>query len=551
MKLSINVRNMAGSPRAAQRTGTGLLSLAALALLVACGGGSGTDQPTVKPASAKPTALYFTDDFSAEHDAVWITVSKVTVVSPSGQTDVATFEPARLINLPTLKRAGALFATAQIPADATALRVYVGTAAKLQKLDGSLLEVTLEAAGGFLEFKLEGWKADSGVLALDFDLPRFQLQGQVLKPALRVAGDTDFAQWNDRYAEVEGTVTAVSAASLSLQSSRLGARTFTLDAQTSYVSKRGADWRPAVGDRVEVYGKVSGQGGQDLQFLARTVKDDGNVAGAAAWVEVKGKVSAVNGTVATLDIDRSQAGGPVGSISVNLAGARFERGALTLVQPGVRLELHLTASGTGWTAQVVEIDGAPKKAAGSTGGSASLTEVKARVVSVAGSLVEVTPFKVEGPAGGWVSGPIRADVAGAYFERSALTCLLPGQPVELKGSFNAAGVLVVTKVEGEGACSAAAPVAGVKPSDGTSPPAAGAVFVEAKGSVTAVRSGEFDLTVFKVEGVAIAPASITVRYGSNTVFKGLDAKALNVGVFVEVKGLYAAGVLEASKIERD
>jgi hypothetical protein len=202
---------------------------------------------------------------------------------------------------------------------------------------------------------------------------------------------------------------------------------------------------------------------------------------------------------------------------------------------------------------VAEIDGAQKNSSSqSQNDDHALTEVKAHVVSVSASVVEVSPLKMEGPTGGWVSGPLRVDVSKAYFERTALSCLLPGKSLELKGSFDTAGVLIASKVEGEGACAAASPLAGVKLSDdSTVPPASGVVFVEVKGGITSLKAGEFVLNVFKVEGATIASGSVVVRHGMNTVFRGLDLNSLAVGVFVEVKGLYAAGVVDAAKIERD
>ena len=86
--------------------------------------------------------------FIATYAAFWFTIFRVTVVSPTVESDLATFSPARLINLPTLKNAGMLVASTTIPAGATAVRIYIGRQAQLQQLNGSRVDVALLAPEG-------------------------------------------------------------------------------------------------------------------------------------------------------------------------------------------------------------------------------------------------------------------------------------------------------------------------------------------------------------------------------------------------------------------
>lgn len=518
------------------------------AVLVACGGGGSSELGSPLPGTAKASAasLYFTDDFSSAYDAVWISVARVTAVNAAGtEVELLAYTPSRRLNLPKLRDAGSWGATAQIPEDAVAVRVYVDAQAQLQQLNGSMLDVTLSAPGGYLSFRLEGWNRSSGVLALDFDLPRFSLQGTTLVAATRVASADDLASWNHRDAEIKGTVSAVGATSLTLDAGALGSRVFILDANTSFVSLLDQGWTPAVGDAVEVYANVSGQG-TALQFSARVVK---HRAGApAASTEIKGLVGAVKGSVVTLNVDASRHGGPTGSLDIDLADARFKRGSLATVLPGVRLEVYLSRQGDSWVAKAVEVEGAAKPGKSNR---SDYAELKGRVVSLVGTQLTLTPLHSERFNGTLPAGNLTVELAQAYFEKSALSCLLAGTPVELKGYLDATGAFQVVKVEGEGACAATIPVAGVKPTPGASAAALNGKPVEAKGAIGALRSGEFEMKVYRIEGLAESPASVIVRYNSSTLFKGTSAATLAAGQFMEVKGTLQDGVITAVKIERD
>jgi RNase P/RNase MRP subunit p29 len=525
-----------------------VIGFALAATMVACGGGGGSGEPQA-PAQ-KATALYFTDDFAADHDAVWITVTKVTAVTPAGEVELVAFDPPQLINVPMLKRTGALMGTPTIPADATALRVHVGSAARIQQLDGSLRDVTLAAPGGYIEVRIEGWKRDSGVLTLDFDLPRFTLQGNALTPAVRLAGNDDYAGWSDRYAEIKGNVVSISANSIVLNTPRYGQRTITIDTNTVFVSRGNATWRPVAGDTVEVDGAVTGQGAEGLQFTARAIEQKSSSA-TAGLTKVEGRVTAVNGSLVTADIESSKHAAAVGSLTFDIAAAVFKRGSAALVSPGVKVDAYLQQQGATWVASVVEVEGAAKSDEGSSGSQANAyAEVKGQVVSATGNVVVLTADHVERLPGVTRGAQLQLDIGAAYFKKGSASCLVAGAPVEVKGYVNAAGELVPVQLELEGACASAYPAPGVT-APGTTPPVTGAVFLEAKGTVTAVRAGEFDMSVFKAEYAGVTLRSVTVRHDATTVFKDLAAMQLAVGQFVEVKGTLVSGVITAAKVERD
>ncbi|GAB4038273.1 MAG: hypothetical protein Fur0014_06890 [Rubrivivax sp.] len=523
------------------------LGLVIAATLVACGGGGGSEP---KATVQKATALYFTDDFAAEHDAVWVTVGKVTAVTPAGEVDVLRFDPPQLINVPMLKRTGALMGTPTIPADATALRVHVGSTARLQQLDGSLRDVTLAAPGGYVEVPIEGWKRDSGVLTLDFDLPRFVLQGDTLTPAVRMAGNDDYSGWNDRYAEVKGTVVSVSPDSLVVNTQHHGQQVMAIDANTVFISSGSATWRPVPGDTVEVHSAVGGQGVDGLQFTARSIEHK-SPSPSAGLSKVEGRVTAVVGTLVTADIRASKHAAAVGPLTFDIAGAMFKRGSAAMVVPGVEIEAYLVQQGSAWAASVVEVEGAAKAADGSQGShDHAYAEVKGRVVSHSGNALTLTADHVERLPGVTRGEQLSLDIGAAYFKKGAASCLVADAPVEVKGYVDAAGGFVPVQLKLEGACASAYPVPGVV-APGAVPPVTGAVFVEVKGTVTAVRAGEFDMSVYKIEYAGVALSSVTVRYDATTVFKEMTGPQLAPGQFLEVKGALSDGVIVAAKIERD
>lgn len=561
-------------PRPSVRNGS-LAVVAALtaAVLAACGGSGADTGPTTNSAPANAsvaTAVYFTDDFTAEHDAVWITVSRVTAVGPAGETELLAYAPARPFNLPALRQAGALVANVPVPNDTTSVRVYVQPQARLQRLDGSMVDVTLNAPGGWLEFRLQGWNAASGVLALDFDLPKFVLQGNTLMPATRLASSADFAGWSQRSAELEGTVIAIGADALTLQTRHHGTVQVRLGTATTYWSLAGGTgWRPAMGERVEIAASLNSQGAA-LGYAALSVKDE-TTAAAAGLTKVEGVITAFDGKTITLAVRHSQHAGALGAVVFDVASAAFTRGSAALLAPGVKVEAQIAAQGSRWVARAMEVDGAPRTGEGRHGDS-DYAEVKGLVAGVSGRQVTLNVLYAEWLPGALAGHTLTVDLADAYFKKGSPDCLVAGAPIEIKGGLGSNGELQAVKVEVEGGCASAYPVLDVTSegdgdhdsdghSDGISDgdhdderpvsPSPAGLFVEAKGAVTAVRTGEFDIAVYRLEAAGTAAASLTVRFGPTTVFKRFEPASLSVGQFVEVKGVLSGAVIEASKVELD
>lgn len=545
-----------------------LLSSSSILLLASCGGGSTTSQapaPTavspVPPVSTTSAAVYLTDDFSSEYETVWVSVSRITAMQGTTETELAAFSPARVVNLPELKRAGLFVGTAAIPVGTTAFRVYVGADARIRGLDGIERTVQLtRTANSYIEFNGTSWTSSTGVLALDFDLPRFVLVGNVLTPATRLADSSDQGKWTNRHGELKGVVVALTPTLLTLELANASRVDIVLNANTTYRASGSATWTPAVGGRVEVELLLSGTAAQPV-YVARSVHDESlfETAGSDSRPEIAGRIVSISGTTIVVDLFRSEDFALTGRTTFSIAGATYKRGAASLLQPGVRIEAHVARSGTALQLVSIEVEGAAKTeslpgsirdaspgSGGTTtpGGNNGYAELKGSFVARQGNLIDVRLFKVERVPSFAVGTTVSVDTSGAYFEKGSLDCLITGSPVEVKGYLDGTGKLVVVKVELEGAC-------GV----GTSP--AGSALLpgqlsEAKGLIQTVGNGQFTMQVFKSEYWASQPpASVTVTHDQATLFKDLSAASLRAGLLVEVKGTVTNSVLKAAKIEAD
>lgn len=529
-----------------------ILLTAAFALLAAgCGGGdagsstgaSGTSGgSTVAAASVQTVQLYLTDDFSTDYDAVWITLNKVTAATATGETTLVTYSPGLAVNLPTLKRTGSWLGTAQIPSNVTSLRIYAASTARIQALDGTLKDVALSLPSGYIELKLDSWQPSSGVLAADFDLPKFVLQGNTLVVATRVATAADQAAWTQRLAEVEGTVTAVSATSITVDTVRHGAMTLTIDANTTYSSRTSPTWTPTVGAKVEVRALFESS---TAQGVARRISSQDSLALKDGNIELKGTITAIAGNKVTITVVQSTSTAAAGSITVDISGARFERGSAAALQTAQVIEAYVRQQPDfSWVATNVQIEGAEKAAAGSASGASSQpAALRGTVAALSGNSLTLTVLYSEHLTGVASGTEYKVDLSGAFFERGSNACLTTkGTPVELKG-YLSNGAFKVVQIEISGAC-------GETASSGTT--ATGSAFVDVKGTISAIRLGEFDLTVFGMEGNSgAAPKTITVQYDTGTIFSILTAALLQNGVFIEVKGTLLGTTLRAVKIAKE
>lgn len=109
---------------------------------------------------------------------------------------------------------------------------------------------------------------------------------------------------------------------------------------------------------------------------------------------------------------------------------------------------------------------------------------------------------------------LSVDIGTAASDAGAIRCLAAGLPIEIKGSVDAAGVLKPIEVSVGGAWAPAYPGADGGQS-GHKDAAVTSGTVDTVGTVTAVRTGEFDIAVFDLENTSLLSTKLTVRY-SNT-----------------------------------
>lgn len=546
----------------------GLMLGSALFLLASCGGGSSTatapapvaTQPAT-PATATTAAVYLTDDFSSEYEAVWVSITRITAVQGTSETELAAFSPARVVNLPELKRSGLFVGTASIPAGTTAFRVYVGADARIRGLDGVERTVQLaRTANSYIEFNGTSWVSQSGVVALDFDLPRFVLTGNVLTPATQLADASDQGQWTNRHGEIKGRVVALTATLMTLELADARRVDILLNANTTYRASSGQTWMPAVGGRVEVELLLSGTVAQPV-YVARSVHDESlfETTGSDSRPEIEGRVVSVSGTTMVVDLYKSEDFSLTGRTTFSIDGSTFKRGAASLLLPGVRIEAHVARLPAGLQLLAIEIEGAAKSetlpasirdapsGSGGTntqGSNNGYVELKGSFVARQNNVIDLKLFKIERIPSYTLGSTVSVDTSSAYFERGTLDCLVSGSPVEIKGYLDGAGKLVVVKVEMEGAC-------GVGASSGGTANVPGQMS-EAKGLIQTVNAGQFTMQILKSEYWASPPpAVVTVTFDQSTIFKDFTAASLRAGLLVEVKGTVANGVLKASKIEQD
>lgn len=543
--------------------------IAALGLSVSsCGGGSGSSNTQLPngpnsggSSNATPTAtttalVYLTDSFDTQYEAVWVTVTKIVAYNGATETVLADYSASPLaVNLPTLKRAGLLVSKSAIPLDTTEIRIFVDGEARLVGLDGVTQTVPLARVDtGYLRVAVSGLSSGTGTLALDFDLPNFQLVNGVLQPATRLATQADVNEWTSRHGEIEGVVSAVSASSLTITSAGQ-TYTFALGDYTSYRSRTSTTWRPVAGERVEVNAIVGGTAASPT-FQALSVHSENLVdrVGTSDAPEVQGRIVSINGDTVKIAVEEAEDIRLAGTVELSLAGARFTRGAASLLAVGQRIEAHLASTPAGgWQALVVEIEGARKTeflssgitngAIGSDDDGEGYAEVKGQVTALAGNQVTLNIYKVERAGTIQIGTSAAFDLTSTVFTEGSLTCLQAGAALEIKGYLNGSGAFVPSFAELDGAC-------GTVPSGGST--VAPTAIMEAKGRILSVGQDSFVIEVFKVEDwYGTAPAQLTVRYDSATFFEDLFAQNLTQNLLVEVKGRVDGSTMAAVKIERD
>lgn len=292
--------------------------------------------------------------------------------------------------------------------------------------------------------------------------------------------------------EVEGPVQSIDLPNFQLVV--LG-RTVQVSTQTSFddsISPRSLEGL-AVGDRIEVSGRVATTGRVEATRIERKA--------AQSSVEVKG-------TVASLDTNARRFA--LGQLTVSYASAQLNGFASGQPTNGDLVEAFGTVDGSGvLVATRVEKE---------SGGSAGNADEQADYEGLVTSFTSATDFSV--------AGQRVTTTASTVYEGGTASSLALDVPVEVEGRFNAAGVIVASKVQFR------------RDSD-----------TEFSGRVDSVNAAGNSLVVF----------GVTIRVNSLTRFEdhsGADVQqfslaSIAVGDYVEVDAYNDGSGLLATKLERD
>jgi hypothetical protein len=292
--------------------------------------------------------------------------------------------------------------------------------------------------------------------------------------------------------EVEGPVQSIDRTNSRLVV--LG-RTVQVSTQTSFddsISPRSLEG-VAIGDRIEVSGRVATTGVVEATRIERKA--------AQSSVEVKGTVSSLDTNARSFALSQ---------LTVSYASAQLNGFASGQPVNGDRVEAFGSVDGNGvLVATRVERE---------SGGAAGNADEQADYEGLVTSFVSATDFAV--------AGQRVTTTASTTYEGGTASSLALDVPVEVEGRFNAAGVIVATKVQFR------------RGSD-----------TEFSGRVDSVNAAGNSLVVF----------GVTVRVNSLTRFEdhsGADVQrfslaSIAVGDYVEVDAYNDGSGLVATKLERD
>jgi|Deesub1362A_J573_1020465.scaffolds.fasta_scaffold00956_11 hypothetical protein len=437
-------------------------------ILAACGGGGGSGVST----DAGTVSVFITDDISQDFDKAWITIQKVTIIDTSG-SEYTLYEDTqgRVFNLLELSGVGALLNTSTLPSGTyTTVRITVVNEITLVDKAGQTIIARFSPSGTQHVIEVSGGLTVTGggstSFGLDFDTKQFTYDPQtgMVTAVVVFKSEGELNALSQMYAKVKGDVTEVVSSStfqMRIKNSgtvvtvTLHASGIVFDENTGATATDTSLLRP--GQRVDVYGDYNPSG---LTIVAVSVKiEEGSAGGHHA--EAKGIVTAIDGMIITLDVRKAEHFvPPTSTITVDISGAIFSKGSLSMLAVGQWIEVKGSWDGSTFFASVVEIEGAPAggnqngnwngnqngNLNGNYNGGTPYVEVKGPIQTVNGNIITITVQKYEHfvPPG----DTVQADVSGAWFKHGSYANLAPGVLVEVKGSWNGT-MIIATVVEFE------------------------------------------------------------------------------------------------------
>jgi len=434
----------------------------ALTLLASCGGGTG--EPA-QQASAQSVSVqtYITDNLTRDYSKVWVSIRKITAVDGAGAEVTlldATAAPVA-VNLSSLAAVGQLMSTVKVPAGIyRQLAVTLDNQVQLVSLDGATTTQAKFAATG-TEFVLRVREveldASTGTqFVLDFNLEKFIYNAAtgLVVPSLDLPRAADaFRKFERQFAEARGTVLAVNATAqtVTVDDPRLGKGTVVkLAAGSAVVGPDGSKLTLAdvkAGDRIEAKGVVTpGATTADpstvttLLLEVRPASASGSTPAVAALVKGEGKVTAVQGSLVTVAIEEASFLPGSGSVTVDIASAKFSHGQASDLVVGVKVEFSGTVSGTGAAAKVVavrvQVAGAASKGELERSPLLKVSGVEGKVAAVGTDGTFTLTVSRSISAGAAASGTITVDAKTAIYARGSASCLAAGKEVEALGTLS-------------------------------------------------------------------------------------------------------------------
>ncbi len=429
------------------------LTAAAAAALTACGGGGASTPGATAQASAVRVQTYITDNLATDYSKVWVTIKKLTVVDASGNAVTlldASAAPV-VVNLSSLASVGQLMSSVALPAGIyTEIQVTLGNSVQLVSLDGTTTtNATFDSTGTDFVWTVDKLSLDAsttGQIVLDFNLAKFTYDAAtgLVTPTIDVPKPADaFKKFVREQAEVHGTVQSVdtTANTLTISDPRLGSNVVVSLAADAVIVDETTGQTVTLAslvanENVEIRGTVTpgATTADPVTVLASVIHVEPASSNAPAHGE--GTVSAVNGTLVTVNVSEANFLPGSNSIVVDIASARFEHGQASDITTGVTVEFRGTVSGTGSTAELlaqsIDVQGAPSAHERESNPGVHFTDLNGAVATLNADgtfTVDVTQ-----PDGPYAAGTYTVDPAGAIYKEGNVSCVVAGAKVDAVGS---------------------------------------------------------------------------------------------------------------------
>ncbi len=509
--------------------------------LAACGG---SDSESSAALGGGSVSVLITDDLSRNYNEVWVEVRSISAVAPDGQR-VVLFEDAtgRTFNLSQLVNIGTLVDTQVVtPGTYTSFEIVLSNGVTLVDPSGNLLEARFDQSGSpvhtvTVNGNLVVDPNRSSTLVLDFDLANFTYDSatNTVTPVVIQKDPNALAQ---AVASLRGEIRSIDGPDRFVLAPAGGGAVITVSLHNSAAVTDPAtntiapDTTPLQnGMAVRVSG---GYDADSRTITAISVVIERSTTPVVLRHEVEGYVTSVAGSVVELDVKEATFRPGSNILAIDVGNALFTKGDLAMLAAGQSVEIKGDWDGNAFSAAVVEIEGAPRNAAGH-GYDDDYAEIEGTVTDVTDTTVTLTVREYEHTSGVAVGQSITVDRSNAWYKYGDASCLASGMGIEIKGAFSRDSMTAFVIEYDDNSCYGAY---------------GGGGYAEIEGIVTDMTDTTVTLTVQEYEhtsGITVGQ-SITVDR-SDVWYKDGDVSCLVPGRRIEVEGSYDGTVMDAFVIE--